>query len=142
MSTLNSDRGFFRFNALVDEKYTPEQMISELGLDRAKKICDGYGHVTNCQHFVQELKSKNIKRGVEQLLSTVEQLENKGKKVDKIFLIINKLGKSELKKFKYDRRYGLLYLKNARNPIQVRGKPIRIIRKEELSEEFARWQFT
>jgi len=142
MNTSNSNHGFFQFNALVDEKYTSKQMISELGLDKAKKICDGYGHVTNCQHFVQELKSKNIKRGVEQLLSTVEQLESKGKKVDKIFLIINKLGRSESKKFKYNRRDGLLYQKNARNPIQIRGKPIRVIHKEEISEEFARWQFT
>lgn len=136
-----SEEGFFKFRAVVDEKYTPDSMLNDLGLDKNRKICDGYGHAFNCTWFIQECKTKNIKKAIDQLKSSAEQLIEMDRPLNKIFLILEKIGKSESRMFEVNKKDRKLYKKGSKNPVLVIGKEIQVVYKRELSEANARWHF-
>lgn len=131
MASYEKLGGFFqlnkaRLNNIIDEKYTPEEMISELGLNEGEPICDGYFHHRNCTYFVQECKKKNIKRALEQLESSVDQLKKKGHPVHKNFLFLEKLGKRERNIYEISSQ-GVLLKKDGGSPYFIQGISVNVL---------------
>lgn len=124
----------------VDEKYYPEEMIRKLGLKNNEKICDGYGHFRNCTWFILECKSRvEIGKGIEQLESTLKQLREKGKKIDKAIMVIEAIGRQEKRKYKVGKD-GKLYSRITDKPILLPGKiKIDVIYSNMLSKEILPW---
>lgn len=120
----------------VDQKYYEADLVRIFGLNYREPIADGYGHFDNYTWFVQEVEGSDIDWAVKQVKSIVEQLERNGRRVDKIFIVVTGAFKSK----QYESRNKVLYIRGAKNPYQIRGKVIRIVRPQEIKEELA-WQF-
>ncbi len=126
------ERGFFKLRN-IDKKYYTIDLREKFGIEGP--VCDGYGHHKNCNWFVQEIESSDIDYGVEQLESTVKQLEIKGYPVDKIFLIINRF-----KSKKFQGKHGVIHVTGSKTPYMIRGKKIYIVKNNDIKEELE-WRF-
>jgi|Deesub1362B_J571_1020462.scaffolds.fasta_scaffold03700_7 hypothetical protein len=129
------DEGLFKLKD-VDEKYYEGDLIETFGLNPTRPIADGYGHFKDCTWFVQEVEGSDIDWAVEQVKSTVEQLEFSGRSVSAIFIIV----KNAFKSRKYESRNGILHVKGQKNPYIIRGKFIRIIPQRAIDTGGFKWQ--
>ena len=135
MRIKKSERGLFKLPS-VDVKYSTADLRDKFGLDPNKPTADGYGHHKSCEWFVQEVKSTDLDWAVEQVKSTIEQLKDHGKPVDKAFIVI----KREPRSAKYEVRRGLLYYKGSKRPCSVRGVVIRVVHEKEIRRDWE-WRF-
>ena len=72
-----------------------QQLKDELGLGGTEHA-DHYGHSVMCTHFVVESKSKGkISKAIRQLENTVQALEKKGRKIDRVVIYCDKLSKTD-----------------------------------------------
>lgn len=126
------EEGLFKLNG-IDQKYYTLDLINSFGIEGP--VCDGYGHYKTCIWFVQEVESSDVDYGIEQLKSTVEQLEKKNQKVDKIFLVIKRF-----KSKQYEGKRGFVHVKGSKDPYMIRGKPIKIVKYYEIKKG-SEWRY-
>jgi len=120
------------FKKLSDTYYPLDESGDTLELSADQEKADAYGHFRNCIHYVAEYKSSGVMKAVTQLDSTVKQLKDKGKKIDKIFLVLNKIPKFERRLFTV--RNEKLYSTNNNRTILIDGMEINTIYRRNLSE--------
>jgi len=98
-----------------------ESDILELGLDIKSdlKIADKYAHYEDCRFAVIEFKSSTLRKGVEQIESTVKRLSALGRKVDTTIIVAERLNSYEQKLFKV-RKDHILREQNTDNPRLIR----------------------
>ena len=138
------ERGFFKFNVIA-EKYNEQQMIEDLGLSPEEKIADGYGHAKTCQWFIQECKTSQIKRALEQLESTARQLFDKGRPVDRLFIIGKRISRTEKRIYQRDCK-SLRIMKKLdginQTPVIICGLEVHFIDESTLSGGNVLWHFS
>lgn len=136
--------GFFKFGC-VKEKFTPETLIKDFGLNPQKPICDGYGHSETCTWFVQECKSDaKVTKAITQLKSTIEQLESKGKNIEKAFIIGKRICKSEQRIYGVDNDKLFFKANNGdREPVLINSAiEVFFVRSCDLNEVRVRWHLS
>jgi len=108
----------------VDKQYDldKEEDLLELGLNPNAdlKIADKYAHYQNCKHAVIEFGS-TLHKAVEQVESTVKQLLDVGKKIDFLFIIVNRLNTWEKRTFKRKTRDKILVNRKTGKPRLVKA---------------------
>ena len=137
---MPDELGLFRYENEFDEVYDEDKIREILKIPRHRKACDGFGHHVSCKWIIQECKSRNIYEALVQLEETLEKLLSANYRVDKAFIILDKISKNDKKRYKIDRRTRKLYPINGRNPIVLRGGvEVFVLTKNEVREEVVRW---
>lgn len=118
------DNSCIRLYGTPDEEYdldNPEDQ-RKLGISQSEPHSDGFCHFANCHWLLQERKRANqIKIAIEQLESTVRQLQNNGRKVSEAIIVMRKLSRAEQRRFYVDPKTHELRSKDSAQGIKVVG---------------------
>jgi hypothetical protein len=119
-----ANQGCIRLYGNPDEEYDlddPEAQ-QKLGIAKWKQHADGYCHFTNCHWLVEERKRANqIKTAIEQLESTVRQLQSNQRKVTETVIVMEKLSRAEQHRFYVDPKTHELRIKDSAQGIRILG---------------------
>lgn len=131
--------GLLRYDC-INERYSDDDLKERFGLNKKEKIADGYGHHNKCIWFVQECKTKGTKRAIEQLTSTVRQLREKAKPVNRIFYIADRIPKSENTLYRVND--GKIISRINGKIIKIENIEVEYIPTKELTGARVEWLFT
>ena len=106
---MPDESGLFRYREEFDETYNENEIRDLLNIPKNVKACDGYGHHVSCKWIIQECKPNNIYECLTQLEETAERLLNSGHKIDKAFIILDKLSKNDKRRYRIDKKTRRLY---------------------------------
>jgi len=83
-----------------------ENDLAKLGLDpiATGKIADRYVHYRDCKYAVIEFKSSTLRKAVEQVENTVRQLLGRGKRIDYVIIVMDRLSRYEKRILKRRRK--------------------------------------
>jgi hypothetical protein len=122
-------------------------MIAELGLRRDRPIADCYRHYGTGEWAVVEFKGGlHLKRAIEQLQSTVEQLLAQARRVDYVIAVMEKLRQPESSLYRIKHSTREVYFRNSENRrVEIEGLPLFLYYEREvkaLGMRDKKWGFT
>lgn len=104
------------------------------------KIADRYVHYENCKHAIVEFKGSTLRKAIEQLQSTAQQLIKISKKIDFVIIVADGLNRFEKQKFKRRATDYTLLDPITKLPLQIRvnsmGLPIRLFYPIEANKTY------
>ena len=124
----------------VEYDLNDPQQRDALGIAHDGKHADGYCHFTNCNWMVEERKGANhVAVALEQLESTVRQLLESKRKVTSTIIRMNKLSRSEQRRFFVDPRSHNLRTSKTAKDIRIPGveTPVKVIYEGKLDSTIA-----
>ena len=124
----------------VDYDLNDPEKRDELGISHDGKYADGYCHFKNCNWMVEERKgAHHIKVALEQLESTVKQLLASGRQVSMTIIRMDKLSRSEQKRFFVDPKTHNLRMGKTAKDIRIVGveTPVKVIYEVDLERTLA-----
>jgi hypothetical protein len=129
----------------VDQEYdldNPEHQ-QKLGISKNQKHADSYCHFTNCRWLLEERKRANqIKIAIEQLESTVRQLQIHQWPVTDTIIVMEKLSRAEQHRFYVDPKTHELRNKDSAQGIRILNlkETVKLFFEKDLPRIVAEWR--
>jgi len=126
-----------------NEVLNADEMIERFGLDPARKKADMAGHFSQCSWILVECKSRShIRKAVEQLEETVEQVDRDKYDVQNLAVVYDSLG-PESRLYTVRKRNGkrrVLWIKTIGigGPVQIAGIEVEAYTREQVKDMYTR----